>query len=81
LNLKFIQVTYVKNMRYTVFLILLVTAAVTITGSQAPAQTELSDTISTPLADPMFMKFEGVDGESHDEAHRDWIDLQSFNSV
>ena len=64
--------------RYTVFLILLVVAAMTITKSQAPAQAELSDVSSTPVADPMFIKFEGVDGESKDKSHKDWIDVQSF---
>jgi len=67
-----------KKTRYTVFLILLVAAAVAITGVQAPAQAELSDATSTSLADPMFIKFEGVDGESQDKSHKDWIDLQSF---
>jgi len=68
----------VKKTFYTVFLVFIVVGAVAITVGQAPVQAELGDTVSTPLADPMYMKFDGVDGESTDNAHRDWIDLQSF---
>lgn len=40
-------------------------------------------TIITPVptqpADPIYIKFDGVDGESQDRDHRDWIDLLSFS--
>lgn len=66
-----------KKTLYTVFLALLVAAAVAVAGGQAPVQTELGST-STPLADPMYLKFDGIDGESKDNDHRDWIDVVSF---
>jgi type VI secretion system secreted protein Hcp len=40
-------------------------------------------TIITPVpdqpADPIYIKFDGVDGESQDREHRDWIELLSFS--
>ncbi len=33
----------------------------------------------TQPADPIFIKFDGVDGESQDREHKDWIELLSFS--
>jgi len=33
----------------------------------------------TQPADPIYIKFDGVDGESQDADHRDWSDLLSFS--
>ncbi len=34
--------------------------------------------ISTASASTYFLKIDGIDGESNDRTHRDWIDVDSF---
>ena len=66
-----------KKTLNTVFLVLFVIGAAAITGVQAPVGPDTYVTQTLP-SDPMFIKFDGIDGESKDNAHRDWIDLLSF---
>jgi len=52
-------------------------------GILATAASAQPGTSITPIAaqpqDPAFIKFDGIDGESQDRDHRDWIDLLSFS--
>jgi type VI secretion system secreted protein Hcp len=53
------------------------------TGVFATAASAQPGTVTTPVptqpADPIYIKFDGIDGESQDREHRDWIDALSFS--
>ena len=48
------------------------------TAASAQPGTSITPTAAQPQ-DPAFIKFDGIDGESQDRDHRDWIDLLSFS--
>lgn len=47
-------------------------------GTTASAQPGVDISPSQVAIDPAYVKFEGIDGESQDDRHRDWINLLSF---
>lgn len=69
-----------KKMLYSVFLVLLVASVIAAAQVyQIPAQ-DSDVVIPEPAANyAIYAKFDGIDGESNDEDHTDWIDVLSFD--
>lgn len=53
-------------------------AAVLATSASAQPGAIITPAPAQP-ADPIYIKFDGVDGESQDRDHKDWIELLSFS--